>query len=278
MFGVPLDIPKTISKHFQIITDRAMANSADVIVFHLPNLNEIPYEYKPNDQIWVAWCIESDVNYPFLKDNEIMEYFDLKMTYRLDADVPYTYLYKRYQESLRNPPKTKTRMVNAFISSPFNRSKRLEYLKELMDHLEIDSYGRIFNNCILPADDHSHRIKESLIARYKFTIAFENSISTDYVTEKFFQPLASGSVPIYLGAPNIEDFAPGDKSFINVDDFNSPKSLAEYIKQLDQNDESYLEYFDWKNKPFKPSFTRLLDEQRKHYIERLCEAIDNLHK
>jgi hypothetical protein len=35
-------------------------------------------------------------------------------------------------------------------------------------------------------------------------------------------------------------------SFIHVDDFDSPKALAEYLHKLDQNDDLYNEYFRWK--------------------------------
>ena len=35
-------------------------------------------------------------------------------------------------------------------------------------------------------------------------------------------------------------------SFIHVDDFESPKSLAEYLRRLDANDTLYNEYFRWK--------------------------------
>lgn len=51
---------------------------------------------------------------------------------------------------------------------------------------------------------------------YRFTIAFENAIADDYVTEKFYEPLLSGSVPVYLGAPNIDRFAPSRSSFIDT--------------------------------------------------------------
>lgn len=60
-------------------------------------------------------------------------------------------------------------------------------------------------------------------------IAFENAISKDYVTEKFFNPLVIGSVPVYLGAPNIEDFIPGKNSFVDVRNFDSPKDLADFL-------------------------------------------------
>lgn len=35
-------------------------------------------------------------------------------------------------------------------------------------------------------------------------------------------------------------------SFIHVDDFDSPKSLANYLRYLDRNDTAYNEYFRWK--------------------------------
>lgn len=42
------------------------------------------------------------------------------------------------------------------------------------------------------------------ISRYKFVIAYENSVCSDYLTEKIWRPLTLGVVPVYFGAPNIE--------------------------------------------------------------------------
>lgn len=39
-----------------------------------------------------------------------------------------------------------------------------------------------------------------------------------------------------------------DHSFIHVDDFDSAKSLANYLNYLDNNDTAYNEYFFWKEK------------------------------
>ena len=36
------------------------------------------------------------------------------------------------------------------------------------------------------------------------------------------------------------------ESFINVDDFSSPNELADYIIWLDNHDEEYLKYFEWR--------------------------------
>lgn len=44
-------------------------------------------------------------------------------------------------------------------------------------------------------DGRLHHKVKSIIPKYKFTFAFENSETDDYVTEKLFGPLAAGSVP-----------------------------------------------------------------------------------
>lgn len=42
------------------------------------------------------------------------------------------------------------------------------------------------------------------VARYKFTLAFENAVCEDYITEKLWRPLTVGSVPIYWGSPSVQ--------------------------------------------------------------------------
>ncbi|KAK7073971.1 Alpha-(1,3)-fucosyltransferase 7 [Halocaridina rubra] len=45
-----------------------------------------------------------------------------------------------------------------------------------------------------------------------------------------------------------EDYArqAPERSYIHVDDFESPKDLADFLHLLDQNDDLYNEYFRWK--------------------------------
>lgn len=55
-----------------------------------------------------------------------------------------------------------------------------------------------------PADGMNNEDFFQLMAKYKFTIAFENAIGDDYITEKLWRPLILGSVPIYMGSPSFE--------------------------------------------------------------------------
>lgn len=43
-----------------------------------------------------------------------------------------------------------------------------------------------------------------LLAQYKFTLAFENAVCVDYITEKLWRPLIVGSVPVYYGSPSVQ--------------------------------------------------------------------------
>jgi alpha(1,3/1,4) fucosyltransferase len=74
----------------------------------------------------------------------------------------------------------------------------------------------------------------------KFTIAFENSSSPGYTTEKLLHAYITGTVPIYWGNPEVtRDFNPA--SFINCHDFNNFEEVVERVKEVDQNDKLYDE-------------------------------------
>src|SRR5262249_35255071 len=134
------------------------------------------------------------------------------------------------------------------------------------------SYGTFMQNRSL-ATDLGRPSKLETIARYKFTLSFENACARDYVTEKFFDPLVAGSVPVYLGAPNVEDFAPGHHCFINVAEFPDPSKLANHLKALAEDVEAYRSFFAWKERPYCPGFCSLLARTGASPIARLCDIV-----
>ena len=52
---------------------------------------------------------------------------------------------------------------------------------------------------------HSQELLE-VFNQYKFVITFENSKTPGYMTEKIFNAFLAGSIPIYDGPPNIDDY------------------------------------------------------------------------
>jgi hypothetical protein len=163
-------------------------------------------------------------------------------------------------------------VATLFISSGMNRSGRIEYAAELMRHLEVHAYGQILGNRRIP-NDQGRASKLDLIADHQFDLGFENAIAEDYVSEKFFDPLMVGTVPVYLGAPNVEQFAPGDHCFINTADFSGPTELANYLRYLQDHPAEYDAYLAWKERPLRSAFLSLLEGQREHSFARLCRAV-----
>lgn len=272
---------------FAFTTDRRRYPDAGTVVFHIPEWTHWRFPRltrwrwwlapkKLPGQLWVAWSMECEENYPLLRDHRFMQRFDLTMTYRLNADAPMTYLGSpdKLAYALRQPPQAKLSapLAASFISSNSNRSGRRQYIRELVRYLPVDSYGKFMQNKVL-VNDNWRPSKLETIARYKFTLAFENACAQDYVTEKFFDPLVAGSVPIYLGAPNVEDFAPGEHCFINVADFPNPKALAEYLVTVASDEATYRAYFAWKERPYRPTFQNLLAVNAHHPFTRLCERM-----
>ena len=255
-------------------TDRQYLAQADVVVFHVPSLDTLPGWVKAPGQIWVAWSQECAVHYSHLQNPAFMRHFDLTMTYRRDSDVPVSYFGVEFLQALQSPPhpKNSTDLAALLVSSQVAQNGRLAYLAELMRHLNVHSYGKQLNNQTL-ANDRGRSAKLGILAKHKFALAFENATAPDYVTEKFFDPLLVGSVPVYLGAPNIDEFAPGEHCLIKVSDFASPEKLAAYLNHLNTDDAAYAEYLTWRTKPLRADFVRLLETQRENFLVRLYRRV-----
>lgn len=59
-------------------------------------------------------------------------------------------------------------------------------------------------------------------------------------TEKIMEPMTVNSIPIYWGNPDVyKEF--NTKSFVNFYDFGNMEDMIEYIIELDNNSDKYLE-------------------------------------
>jgi glycoprotein 3-alpha-L-fucosyltransferase len=146
--------------------------------------------------------------------------YEVVMTPRLDAEVSCVYFgWAKWEDTFFNPmkfppvpAKDKADVAVAFISNCGARAFRLHALEALQAQgITVHSRGRCANN--MPNAN-----KDDLLPTTKFSLAFENSIELDYVTEKYLQALNFGAVPVVIGAPNIQDFAPSDNSLIYIPD------------------------------------------------------------
>ena len=81
--------------------------------------------------------------------------------------------------------------------------------------------------------------KKEMMRRAKFALVYENMRYNDYVSEKIYEAINVGTVPIYLGAPNIREYIP-EACFIDKDHFGTYDELYDFI--INMSDKEYLSY------------------------------------
>jgi hypothetical protein len=99
--------------------------------------------------------------------------------------------------------------------------------------------------------------KSAMLSGYTFAICFENQVMQGWVTEKIFDCLVAGTIPIYLGAPDIEEWV-DPECFVDMRRFSGYDELREYLLALSPAEigsyrEAGREYF--RTERFKP-FTK----------------------
>ncbi|XP_078256317.1 4-galactosyl-N-acetylglucosaminide 3-alpha-L-fucosyltransferase 9-like [Rhinoraja longicauda] len=251
-----------------LTADKNMYNKSHAVLIHNKiltiDLSNLPTHPRPVFQKWVWMNLESPTNTP--KKTKLNRLFNLTLTYRRDSDIPVPYgslTINRVQSAFELPKKSS--LVCWIVSNWNFNYARVKYYKELQKYVPIDIYGRAFkkdlsNNDLIP-----------MISRCKFYLSFENSIHKDYITEKLYNALLAGSVPVVLGPSreNYENYIPGD-SFIHVADFRSAKELADYLHKLDGDEKLYMSYFKWKK------YYKVRKAQFGH--EHACSVCENIRR
>lgn len=77
----------------------------------------------------------------------------------------------------------------------------------------------------------SVRHKNQTLSEYAFSLCFENVPLKGYITEKLFDCLFVGTVPVYLGAPDVAEHVPPD-CFIDARRFSGYAELRDFLKSL----------------------------------------------
>jgi hypothetical protein len=182
-----------------------------------------------------AWLLESANIYP-----EIIE--DVKRNY-LHYMRTYDAIFTHNQELINLHPKFKfAPLQGSWITEPklYEKSKlvsmicsnkvmcagheyRLSWAQKLQG--QVDFYGRGFNEI---------ENKEEGLIDYMFSVAIENASYETYFTEKIQDCFATGTIPVYYGAPDIGKFF-NPKGIITLDDeFNVDLLTSEmYYDRLD---------------------------------------------
>jgi len=235
-----------------------------------PNLKNIFFygtilrEYDlPQLQEGVDWSLyheESPKNNQLFSHPEMMALFNHTATFRSGSDYPLTTQYLEGVDQLTDlqfvlPVQDKNRYIGedglasvVYVQSGCDApSQRDEWVKEFMKHVPVDSYGSCLHNKDLPEELNGSEQMENkdfykLLGKYKFMLTLENGLCEDYITEKLWRALQLGVIPIYLGAPNVDEYIPNPGSIISVQNYSSVEEVAGLVNSINGDDQLYMTY------------------------------------
>ena len=126
----------------------------------------------------------------------------------------------------------KTRLLSMICSSnqlTEGHRYRLAWMNKLSGIADI--YGRGINPIAK---------KEDGLRDYMFSVAIENTSYSSYFTEKILDCFATGTIPIYLGSPDIGNFFNKDGVISLTDDFDFSSLTSEfYYSKMDAIKDNY---------------------------------------
>ena len=154
-----------------------------------------------------AWLLESRAIFPHLADLVIqnkalfLDTYEAIFTHNqrlleLDEKFKWSPAYGTYIEDPKIHDKTK---LVSMITSNKMMTRNHVLRNKLANHWKnsLDLYGRGYNEIDK---------KEEGLADYMFSIAIENDCYATYFTEKILDCFAMGTIPVYLGSPDIGKF------------------------------------------------------------------------
>lgn len=154
----------------------------------------------------------------------------------------------------------KAKVIQTFLAKNFTSKTNLAHRVQLQDtRLEyiyffkvknaLDLFGggwgslknlppkwqKRFFNLIDKSKNKKVDSKLDAIADYKFNLCIENAEFPGYITEKIIDAMVAKTIPVYMGAPDVEDFIPSN-CFVNARKFKKLENLYEYLIQVSESE------------------------------------------
>ncbi|MDR1544416.1 MAG: hypothetical protein LBS50_08445 [Prevotellaceae bacterium] len=202
------------------------------------------------------------------KEDEKHLRFPLWLHYIFPPDSTYNDVKQKVAQLNETQNKDREKFCSLVAGHDFN-GIRGKIFSTLADIDEIDSGGGFLHN----NDDLRNKynnVKHDFICNYKFNICPENSDSAGYVTEKIFQSIAAGCIPVYWGAngnPEPDILNKNAIIFWNENNFSDTKKIISEINC------SKSVYYDFISQPrFLPNAENVVWQ----YFEKLETKLRNI--
>ncbi|XP_037804725.1 alpha-(1,3)-fucosyltransferase C-like [Penaeus monodon] len=136
------------------------------------------------------------------------------------------------------------RLAAWMVSHCRTSSHRERYVKKLQEYIPVTVYGRCSRRRCVKSSQNKVCFTSVLVPSYSFYLSFENSICNDYITEKLWNALQYGLVPVVYGGANYSALLPPN-SYIDANTLK-PEDLAKLLKSIAASPREYGRYHLWR--------------------------------
>lgn len=186
-------------------------------------------------------CIDLNIGFDLINEVRYIR-FPLWIMWLFKPEVTYQEL-KEFTERVNNPNNSSFdgKKFCSFVSS-HDDIGRLELVREISSVGVVDCDGKLFHN----NDDLKQKFgdnKKEYLKNYRFNLCPENSNYPGYVTEKIFEAISSGCVPIYCGSNNNPEPEILNQEAICFVELGKKNPIAiETLSKLNCEKNQYLEF------------------------------------
>lgn len=214
--------------------------------------------------------LENFAGYHMLKYESDVD-FDMLVSYSKDSDVWVNYFYgyspfnnidiKSDSSGIHNDTVSALFISNCGGNYGSQGKPRQELINQLIK-LGGPDYFASFGHCFppriiekeflgkhisnLPKNPSKYDRKHAIAEMFPFHFAFENSVSSEYLTEKLFQALSVRAIPVLFGAFSVAELEPYPRpAWINALDYETPTDLYKEIERIKNDPEALKLYSRW---------------------------------
>jgi Glycosyltransferase family 10 (fucosyltransferase) C-term len=279
------------------IYEKYESGQMDYDVLLNPQSNDVPWPPKKSSRTRHAeFNMESAANYAFVENhrNDV----DVDIRYRpLKNANGFPFLQTSYIQAEMNAFMARDNNDNRWLDYEFRDpamvvvisncvTRRMDTLNNIVKGFSrVYKFGRCFEGhqsslaipetlqkCLsLPRREPVwDKPKECILQNVMFSYSVENSFEYGYITEKLWQALQMGAIPVYsLGVPENRDFLPHPDAALIIEDFASMEQLATYMHQVSKNRTLWFKHaMAWRYLP--------ATEVSKHFISAVNNSIFTL--
>ena len=253
-----------IFKEFEVIPVTSLKDLSSfeyIVTVQIPgNDKELEYlSYYPREKI-LLFIFETLFSHPHDHNKSFHNYYSNIFTWNDDFVDNKTYFrilapWNSNWYQISDLPEFEDRKLSVFIGNIYdhrhpyaNYSERARVI-DFLEKQKGDNFD--FYGTYLPGRTHYKNYKGTIkggvnlagflpkvhvLKNYKFDFCYENTKNVNgFISERIYQSLSAGCIPIYSGAKNIGKYIPKN-CFIALNDFDSYEDLYSFIKNMSKED------------------------------------------